>query len=256
FLGIAGLDLLIIWPRFILLIIYINVLWFYYVLARNEEERMRSRYGEAYGESMQGVPMFIPGEPGRRLAQSLFGWFSGRKLSGRKLPGRKLRLFVLYCLSLAGAVGIAFALRNLSLTSTTHLTLPDEKVAAVSFLSGGATQLSELIESAKRDREIQTRLTQENGWTLVQALQGIRSATHVMIDAGMPVRQVRAFPLAGKGIKWVFLRREDKPADGNPFEARARWRPFLIAELDGKSVEHVINLPAKCFAGNPVMPTF
>ena len=251
FLGIAGLGLLIIWPRFILLIIYINVLWFYYVLARNEEQRMQSRYGEAYWESMQGVPMFIPGEPGRRLAQFLFGWFSERKLSGRKL-----RLFVLYCLSLAGAVGLSFALRNLSLTSTTHLTLPDEKVAAVSFLPGGATQLSEWIESAKRDREIQTRLTQENGWTLVQALQGIRSATHVMIDAGMPVRQVRALPLAAKGIKLVFLRREDQPADGDPFEAQARWRPFLIAELDGKSVSHVINLPAKFFAGNPVMPTF
>src|SRR5215470_4685653 len=251
FLGIAGLGLLIIWPRFILLIIYINVLWFYYVLARNEEERMQSRYGDAYWESMQGVPMFLPGEPGRRLAQSLFGWFSGRTLSGRKL-----RFLVLYCLSLAGAVGLSFVLRNLSLTSTTHLTLPDEKVAAVSFLPGGATQLSEWIESAKRDREIQTRLTQENGWTLVQALQGIRSATHVMIDAGMPVRQVRALPLAAKGIKLVFLRREDQRADGNPFEAEARWRPFLIAELDGKSVEHVINLPARLFAGNPVMPTF
>jgi len=63
-------------------------------------------------------------------------------------------------------------------------------------------------------------------------------------------------PLAAKGIKLVFLRREDQRADGNPFEARARWRPFLIAELDGKSVAHVINLPARFFAGNPVMPTF
>ena len=72
----------------------------------------------------------------------------------------------------------------------------------------------------------------------------------------MPVRQVRALPLAAKGIKLVFLRREDQRADGNPFEAEARWRPFLIAELDGKSVEHVINLPARLFAGNPVMPTF
>lgn len=45
-------------------------------------------------------------------------------------------------------------------------------------------------------------------------------------------------------------------ADGNRFEAEARWRPFLIAELDGKSVSHVINLPARFFVGNPVMPTF
>ena len=31
FLAIAGLGLLIVWPRFILLIVYVNMLWFYYV---------------------------------------------------------------------------------------------------------------------------------------------------------------------------------------------------------------------------------
>ena len=79
FLGIAGLGLLILWPRFILLILYVNVLWFYYILARNEEARMRSRYGGAYLELMQRAPMFIPGEPGGRLAHLLFGWVSKRK---------------------------------------------------------------------------------------------------------------------------------------------------------------------------------
>lgn len=42
FLALAGLGLLIVWPRFILLIIYIQMLWFYYLLARSEEERMQS----------------------------------------------------------------------------------------------------------------------------------------------------------------------------------------------------------------------
>jgi protein-S-isoprenylcysteine O-methyltransferase Ste14 len=91
FLGVAGLGLLIVWPRFILLIIYINMLWFYYFLARSEEEQMRSRHGDVYLEPMRGAAMFILGEPGGQLAHLLFGWISNRKL----------RLSVIYCVSLA-----------------------------------------------------------------------------------------------------------------------------------------------------------
>ena len=246
FLGIAGFGLLIVWPRFILLVIFVNVLWFYYLLARNEEERMRLRFGDAYLQPMQSAPMFMPGEPGRRLAQMLFGW----------IRARKLRLFVLYCASLGGAVAVAFALRSVSLGSTTHVTLSDEKIAAVSFLSGGQTQVRKLVQSAQSNREIQDRIHRENSWTLIQALDGKASATHVMIDAGMPVRQVRALPLATKGIKLVLSRREDQGNQDQPFESKARWRPFLIAELDGTSVLRLIDLPPKFFVGNPVMPIF
>ena len=40
FLALAGLGLLIVWPRFILLIVYVHMLWFYYLLACSEERRM------------------------------------------------------------------------------------------------------------------------------------------------------------------------------------------------------------------------
>ena len=58
FLALAGLGLLMVWPRFILLIIYVHMLWFYYLLARSEEERMQSRYGDLYVAAMRGTPMF------------------------------------------------------------------------------------------------------------------------------------------------------------------------------------------------------
>jgi len=246
FLGITGLGLLIVWPRFILLIIYINVLWFYYLLARNEEEGMRSRYGDAYLELMQRSPMFISGEPGRHLAHLLFGW----------IADRKLRLVVLYCVSLAAAVAAAFALRNVSLSLTAHVTLPDEKIAAVSFLPGGDTRLRELVDSTRSDRDIEARLDHEQRWTLVQVLEGKSSAAHVMIDAGMPVKEVRALPLTTKGIKFVLLHREDEGIDNQPFDIKARWRPYLIKELDDGSAPHIIELPAKLFRGNLVMPIF
>src|SRR5713226_6014539 len=97
FLAVAGLGLLIVWPRFILLIVYINMLWFYYLLARSEERRMQAQYGELYSEPMRRTPMFLPGEPGAQLARLLFGW----------IRSRWVRLFAIYALSLAVAVGAA-----------------------------------------------------------------------------------------------------------------------------------------------------
>jgi hypothetical protein len=101
FLALAGLGLLIVWPRFILLIIYVHMLWFYYLLARSEVERMRSRYGDLYVAATRAVPMFLPGEPGARLAHMLFDW----------VRIRRLRLLVIYCLSLVVAIiGLGSAL--------------------------------------------------------------------------------------------------------------------------------------------------
>jgi protein-S-isoprenylcysteine O-methyltransferase Ste14 len=244
-LAVAGLGLLIVWPRFILLIIYIHMLWFYYLLARSEEARMQSRYGDAYLEMMRDKPMFIPGEPGRRLALLVFGWISGRRL----------RLFVAYCVSLVAAISGAFALRQLSLGVTSHLELPGEKTAAVSLLSGNQTQVRELIQSARSDRNIQDRLSRQHDWVLVQLTEGKPSVLHVMIDAGMTRRQAKDLPLADKGLKMIFLQRKDQRARG-PFQPGARWQPIFVAELDGGQVSHVLDVNEELFQGNPVMPIF
>ena len=245
FLAVAGLGLLIVWPRFILLIIYVHMLWFYYLLARSEEQRMQSRYGDAYLETVREKPMFLPGEPGRRLARLLFGWVSGRRL----------RLVVIYCVSLAAAIGAAFALRQLSLGVTTHLTLPGEKMAAVSFLSSTQTQVRDVIQSAGSDRNIQDRLSRHPGWTLVEVTEGKSSAIHVMIDAGMTRQHAKALPLAAKGVKLIFLQHKDQ-REQDPFEASSRWQPIFIAELDGGKVSQVLDLDEESFHGNPVMPIF
>lgn len=245
FLGVAGLGLLIVWPRFISLVIYVNILWFYYLLARSEEERMRSRYGDLYGEPMRAIPMFLPGDPGGRLARLLFGW----------ARNRRLRLFAIYCVSLAAAVGAAFALRQLSLRLTTHLNLSDEKVTAVSFMSSNRTQLRELIQSARSDREVQDRLDRYDGRILVQATEGKPSVLHVMIDAGMTRVQAKTLPLAEKGFKLVFLDNNQRAQD-NPFAPSVRWQPVFIVEMDGLRVWRVVDLNQASFRGNPLMPIF
>jgi protein-S-isoprenylcysteine O-methyltransferase Ste14 len=246
FLGVAGLGLLVVWPRFILLFAYINMLWFYYLLARSEERRIEARYGEVYREQMQRTSMFLPGEPGGNLARRLFGWIRGRRVS----------LLVLYGLSVAGAIGGAFVLRELTFRMTTHLSLPDQRIAAVSFLSINERELLQLVESAEATEEIQGRVKQLDDWILVQAMDDKSRVVHVMIDAGMTRISAKKLPLSAKGIKLVFSRRMDRLAQEDPFSIRVSWQPVLVAEMSGQKMWRVIELNQGSFLGNPVMPVF
>lgn len=246
FLAFAGLGLLIVWPRFIALIGYINVLWFYYLLARDEERRMEARCGESYRQHMRRTSMFLPGEPGARLAQRLFGW----------VPHRRERLLVIYAVSLVVAIGAAFTLRAMSLRLTTHLTLPDRKIAAVSSIPRDGRQLRELIQSWEADDEIHNLVGRLDEWVLVQAVEGKGHVIHVMIDAGMTRASAQDLPLTKEGVKLVYSRRRDSSENDGPFSTRARWQPIAVAELDDQKVSRVIELDHALFLGNPVMPIF
>ena len=245
FLALAGLGLLIVWPRFILLIIYVHMLWFYYLLARSEERRMQSRYGDRYIAAIRGAPMFLPGEPGARLARLFFGW----------VRNRRLRLFAIYCVSLVAAVGGAFALRQLSL----HLIRPlnsSDGIAVISFLPGDRRELGPLVQLVKADPGTQERLTQRDGRVLVQITEGRPSVVHVMIDAGMTRARAKSLPLAEKGVKLVFLRRKDQYSNKGSFDAGVRWQPAFIVEMDDQRVLRLVDLDQASFPGNPLMPIF
>ena len=246
FLALAGLGLLIVWPRFILLIVYINMLWFYYLLASSEERGMESRYGEAYREQKLRTWMFLPGEPGGHLQEHLFGW----------IRPRQARLMVIYLLSVAVAVGAAFVLREASVTLTTHMISPEQKIAAVSFLSGDERELRDLIKSAEGTGEVQDRIKQEDGWVLVQAMQGKRPVLHTMIDAGMTRRNAEDLNLGKQGVKLVFSRPKGGIAHDQPFSTWVRWQPVFVAEMNDGKVSRVETLGQGLFVGNPVMPVF
>jgi protein-S-isoprenylcysteine O-methyltransferase Ste14 len=79
FLAISGLGLLLFWPRFIILILYISMLFVYYILAKNEEDRMLKQHGDSYAAYMQRTAMFVPGEYGKKIFR--FFW-AGSNLRG------------------------------------------------------------------------------------------------------------------------------------------------------------------------------
>jgi len=102
FLAISGLGLLLYWPRFIILVFYVTMLFIYYLLARHEEWRMRLESPGGYEEYMGRTAMFLPGNPGGRLYNTFLGW----------LHPKWLGILVAYLLVLGLAVMLALGVRN------------------------------------------------------------------------------------------------------------------------------------------------
>jgi protein-S-isoprenylcysteine O-methyltransferase Ste14 len=138
FLGIAGLGLLLFWPRFIILVLYISMSFVYYLLARYEEQRMVEEHGDQYREYMERTAMFLPGEPGRKIFAALFGWI--------KPP--KLALGASYGIALLAGVAVAFGLRSYTISQTSIVYLPERQVTAISILPVSDQSLQHILEDA------------------------------------------------------------------------------------------------------------
>jgi protein-S-isoprenylcysteine O-methyltransferase Ste14 len=142
-LGLAGLGLLLYWPRFIILLLYLSMLFVYYLLARHEEARMEVRFGEAYRRYRDATWMFLPGEPGGRLFSWLFGW-TGRR--GWALTAAYVTVLVL-------GTGVAFALRAYSLSRTSMVRYSDT-LSVVSLAPAGGAAIERTLATAIASPEV------------------------------------------------------------------------------------------------------
>ena len=76
-LAIAGAGLAILWPRFIVVILWLAMVLVYYALSKDEERRMVGQYPDAYGKYMERTGMFLP----KPLEGSIAFATTGGKLS-------------------------------------------------------------------------------------------------------------------------------------------------------------------------------
>ncbi len=59
-LGMAGLGLAILWPRFPTIVLWLVMIFVYYALAKDEERRMLKAHKETYDSYMKKTGMFLP----------------------------------------------------------------------------------------------------------------------------------------------------------------------------------------------------
>jgi protein-S-isoprenylcysteine O-methyltransferase Ste14 len=105
-LAVAGLGLAILWPRFLIVFLWILMVLVYYLLARDEERRMQKQFPEAYRSYMDNSGMVLP-----KRVENLIGFSTP---SGR---------FIGFVVLFACAMGGAFLLRSYTVS---HLPLSAE----------------------------------------------------------------------------------------------------------------------------------
>jgi len=172
FLAISGLGLLLYWPRFIILIMYVTMLFVYYLLARNEEWRMKQEAPGEYEKYMENTPMFLPGEPGGKIYKKVFAWIQPKWLG----------LLVTYCTALVLSVSIAMVIRSYTVSR-----LQAVKIDGNTFLSvfpRPADEVRDLYQTVVSSREFQKVMAAGEQTNLAYVFPGDFFLTALVTDEG------------------------------------------------------------------------
>ena len=144
FLAISGLGLLLFWPRFFILIMYVSMLFTYYLLARHEEQRMLAQHGESYRVYMEHTGMFLPGNPGGKIFRLLFGWSNSKGLA----------LGLAYTFTLVLFIVVAFGLRSYTISRTSIVKIPAKELTAVSITPQPDESIQNIVDIAFQDSNL------------------------------------------------------------------------------------------------------
>ena len=280
-LGVAGLGLLLYWPRFVILLLYLSMLFVYYLLASHEEARMEARFGEAYRRYRERTWMFLPGAPGGRV----FSWLFGRTTR------RAWALAAAYVAVLVLGTAVAFGMRAYSLSRTPTLRYSDN-LSVVSLSPAGGAAIERTMASVLENPEVVALLAEyhrETDHTLVAyVVPKAYMMQHLIADLGehethhgkdkkkeigfvavarhlgemyalTPLRQLRESALSLE--KRVIFTEALTPAGARVPVSRAldtgvlRF-PLFFAELDGDRVSLAMETPRRHGWGTIPVPAF
>ena len=148
-LGLAGIGLSILWPRFLVIALWPVMATLYFLLGKDEERRMLEQFGDDYRRYMGQTGMFLP-----RGVESAIG---------ACLPIRNtvIRAAVLFLFLWGGMVGGAFALRSYTVER-----LPlwsGGSVTALAILPADQQMMHFRMASVLGLPEIRDRLAREPG---------------------------------------------------------------------------------------------
>lgn len=138
-LAVAGVGLAILWPRFLVVILWIFMVFVYYLLARDEERRMQKQHPGTYPEYMKTTGMLLP----KRVEDAIHFSTSGGKAA----------VFVM----IAGlGIGGAFLLRNYTVH---HLPLwAESNIVALPIVPGDQGMLEFRMADILQVPEVESRL--------------------------------------------------------------------------------------------------
>jgi len=275
-LSIAAFGLFTMWPRVIIFLLLVGMLFAYYFLARVEERRMLNLH-PGYAEYMRNTGMFLPGSPGGHAYALIFGGMRDQALAHRLAIASWLLMVLL-----AGVGLRAYALGHLSRSS--HAT----NMELISVYPMSAERMQDIVALAIADSRVEEALRREPYATLVVHIlphnygmlgmfadveshhmkPGNIHLSRFKYLAGCLLPFLDAHPRTdlmgsdGPEYRLVFSR-VDGP-DGRPVPPRrildvsAKMTPVYVADLNAVSghLSQTIDPPRRSFWGDVKMPIF
>lgn len=157
-LAVTGLGVLLWWPRFLVLVMYVTMLFAYHFLARSEEQRCLVRFGDPFREYMARTGRFVP-----RPASWRWEWPHWLPEKG---GARLLASILLYVIVVGISVAAGYALKSYSLRQIALLEEP--RMVMISPALRPSSELSRAVEIALGADAVRSRLgASGNGGGLV-----------------------------------------------------------------------------------------
>jgi protein-S-isoprenylcysteine O-methyltransferase Ste14 len=178
-LAMAGIGLTILWPRFLTLMFLAVMMFLYYLLAKDEEQRMLRRYGDGYRTYLEQTGMFLP------------------RLSGRHAPSRPLvpwKVVAVLVALIGGAAAAGFGLRAYTAAHLPLITI--NGIDAMSVLPGDLPLAANLIAGAQSDPRVGETLSS------MKAARGDRILAYIV-----PVNYIMQGMIADTGPEWRLFQR-------------------------------------------------
>jgi protein-S-isoprenylcysteine O-methyltransferase Ste14 len=183
-LAICGIGLSILWPRFLVAVLWLAMILIYYFLSRNEEKRMLKAHRADYEAYMKKTGMFLPRAVENRIAPSS--------------AAGKAALFVLIAILVIGG---AFALRAYTIS---HLPLwAEEKVVALSILPEDTHMMDHRMADVLQTDEIRNRLQPGENY-LVYFLPQNYIMQGLVADTGGEWKLYKRHHTMGMIVDWIF----------------------------------------------------
>ena len=175
-LGIAGLGLVFLWPRFLTLAMFLAMLVGYQALARAEEKRMERSHGERYRAYTDGLPAFSPGGVGGRALRWLFGWSASARL--RTLLG--------WSAALGFAVIGSVLLRAASVAELAVENAPGSERGVILFLESPTG-----LDATTVWQKLGNPNSRDDGLPLFYVVATRETLLHLLVDSGVRVEGLR-----------------------------------------------------------------
>lgn len=246
-LGIAGLGLSILWPRFLTIVLWLVMASVYYVLAKDEERRMLISHETAYRTYLTKTGMFLPRGIERAVTPS--------SLSGK----------VIFALGLAAVVlGASFLLRAYTISHLTRWSNA-QNVTGIAILPEDGFKMEHRMAEILSLKDIQERI-QDNRQYLVYFIPRNYIMQGMIADTGGDWKLFNQHRSLAMIADWIFnpfghLREGHHAMHGRPLmqhQDSGEMEGGVVRRLIFLSIEDVeVRFPADLFSINALrVPRF